>query len=903
MTVSSSTNRVSYSGNGTLTSFAYTFKIFDQNDLTVILRGSQGTETTQTITTHYTVTGVGSASGGNVVFGTAPANGVTVVILREQPLTQGLDLVANDPFPAQSLEEALDKLTFMSQKHEEELSRAIKASRTNTLTGSEFTISATDRANKVFTFDSAGNLSITSELGTFRGAWLPNSAYKERDIVKDTSTGNIFLVNTAHTSSGSTPLTANANSAKYDLIVDANSATLSKNAAAASATAAATSETNAGNSASAAATSATNAANSATASAASATSAAASFDDFDDRYLGAKSTSGGNPTVDNDGNALIDGALFFDTTNNVLMVYNLGTTTWLRTTPTSSDQTAINAVNADATDIGTVAGISSEVQSVAAKASLITSDFVYDLNTVAVTDVINDINTLATSDIVSDLNTLATSDFVSDLNTLATASNVTAIDNVSGSISNVNTVASNISGINDFAARYRIGTSNPSTGLDSGDLFYNTSTNQMLVYNGSVWVALNANDAATLTIFEFTATAGQTVFTGNDSNGVTLNYNTSNSLIAFNGVILPPEDYTTTSATVLTLDADAAASAGDSLQIYSFTSFTVAQPFLGTSNGDLNIALQDDRLLLTSTDASATAEPNIELYRNSASPADADGIGSILFTGEESTGAKETYAAIEATVDDITDGTENGSLTIKVRNTTGEDPKFIRTTFDSNNRRIIFKDHQVLRWEDHHSTSHDCTLTWAIPSANSSVKLPNASGAIGHLAFDSQAFSTTTVSQVQFQNIPDRFSDAEIHFRCQPATDAQPLNITFNDANGAEITTSDAYEWHYLENGSAANGTATNLIQICGNVGTANYEGISGKLTISGLRQSHANSPPASVFGQYVMINDSGALKSGSFFGTLNTANQQEVGGIRFKFSSGNFASRFFRAYGLRNTE
>ena len=141
MTVSSSTNRVSYSGNGSLTTFAYTFKIFDEGDLTVILRASDGTETVQTITTHYTVTNVGNASGGNVEFVTAPTSTQTVVILREQPLTQGLDLVPNDPFPAQSLEEALDKIVFMTQKHEEELGRAIKASRTNTITGSEFTIS------------------------------------------------------------------------------------------------------------------------------------------------------------------------------------------------------------------------------------------------------------------------------------------------------------------------------------------------------------------------------------------------------------------------------------------------------------------------------------------------------------------------------------------------------------------------------------------------------------------------------------------------------------------------------------------------------------------------------------------------------------------------------------------
>ena len=78
-------------------------------------------------------------------------------------------------------------------------------------------------------------------------------------------------------------------------------------------------------------------------------------------------------------------------------------------TSVAGNETNINAAVSNATNINTVAGISSDVTTVAGKASLITSDFVSDLNTVAVTDVINDINTLATSDIVADLNTLATS--------------------------------------------------------------------------------------------------------------------------------------------------------------------------------------------------------------------------------------------------------------------------------------------------------------------------------------------------------------------------------------------------------------------------------------------------------------------------------------------------------------
>jgi hypothetical protein len=90
-----------------------------------------------------------------------------------------------------------------------------------------------------------------------------------------------------------------------------------------SATAAATSASAAATSATNAATSETNAANSATAAASSATDAAASYDDFDDRYLGAKASA---PATDNDGDALITGALYFNTTTDIMYVY--GSSGW-----------------------------------------------------------------------------------------------------------------------------------------------------------------------------------------------------------------------------------------------------------------------------------------------------------------------------------------------------------------------------------------------------------------------------------------------------------------------------------------------------------------------------------------------------------------------------------------------
>ena len=162
MTVSSTNTRNSYSGNGSTTVFAYTFKIFDDDDITVIIRtDSTGAETTKTKTTHYSVSGVGVASGGNITFGSAPASGETVVLLRTTARTQTTDYTPNDPFPAATHEDALDKLTFMVQELEETVGRSLKVSKTNVIATSEFTTSAADRANKLLSFDGSGNLTVT----------------------------------------------------------------------------------------------------------------------------------------------------------------------------------------------------------------------------------------------------------------------------------------------------------------------------------------------------------------------------------------------------------------------------------------------------------------------------------------------------------------------------------------------------------------------------------------------------------------------------------------------------------------------------------------------------------------------------------------------------------------------
>ena len=69
--------------------------------------------------------------------------------------------------------------------------------------------------------------------------------------------------------------------------------------------------------------------------------------------------------------------------------------------------------------------------------------------------------------------------------------------------------------------------------------------------------------------------------------------------------------------------------------------------------------------IVTSTDAGAGAGPTLKLLRDSSSPADADLIGQILFNGDDSGGAETVYASIDSQIDDVTGGTEDGTLLIK----------------------------------------------------------------------------------------------------------------------------------------------------------------------------------------------------------------------------------------------
>jgi hypothetical protein len=335
ITISDTEPRVQYTATAGQVSFSVPFEFFDNADL-VVIKTANNADTTLSYNSspstalQYSVSGAGQTGGGSISLGGSGATlNDKITIYRNLAIARSTDFPTSGAFQVESLNTELDKIIAMIQQNERDLKFSPKALAT---TSNTYNLTFPNlEANKVLTVNSSGDgLVFSADIGSYEGNWATATGYNLRDIVKQssgsdsTTLNNIYICNTAHTSTGSY-LTQNDTSNwtllinvadAANAVVDAEAAQTAAEAAQVAAeiaqTAAELAETNAE-------TAETNASASASAAAASAASAATLLDNFDDIYLGSFAT---DPTLDNDGDPLTAGDLYFNTVSSTLQVYS-----------------------------------------------------------------------------------------------------------------------------------------------------------------------------------------------------------------------------------------------------------------------------------------------------------------------------------------------------------------------------------------------------------------------------------------------------------------------------------------------------------------------------------------------------------------------------------------------------
>ena len=516
--ISAVTPRVQYTvGNTPDSTFDYSFPIFEDADISVYV-GS----TKKTLTTHYTVSGAGTTSGGTVTMTTGNAvSNATVTLVRNITIARTTDFPASGAFQVDSLNTELDRITAVQQELEDDIGRSLRLA------------------------DEDATATLTIPL---------KDARKGRYLAFNTTTGN------AEAGPTQTDATAIASvTSDIALLADIQDGTTATNA------------------------------------------------------ITTLANIHGNVTTvaDIHGNVT---TIATGTTGGNSNLTNLNTIA-TGTTGGNANLTQINAVASDLTDINAVAGKATEIgrlgttDAVADMALLGDSAIITDMGMLAVQDVIDDMAQLADSTIITNMANLNASGVITNINNLNASGVITNIANLNASgvltnianlnasgvltnianlnatdvIANIGTVATNVNGVNSFADRYRVASSAPTGSLDVGDLYFDTTANELKVYKSSGWSAAGSTVNGTSARFHYNISGTPNSVTGADANGNTLAYDAGFADVYVNGVRMSPDDITITSGTSVVFSSNLAD--GDDVDIVAFGTFNVANI---VSTGALN---------------------------------------------------------------------------------------------------------------------------------------------------------------------------------------------------------------------------------------------------------------------------------------------------------------------------
>jgi len=562
MTINIANNnpRINYTATSGQTVFTVPFEFFENTDIKVYVEG-----TLKTITTHYSVTG-GNGSTGTVTMNAGVTLNNEVTLVRDVPLERTTDLTAN--YNAASLDGQLDRIVAEVADLNDRVSRTIQINDYELASG--LLLPALDsRKGKTIQFNtSSGALevgptgadltaigSVTSEIATLAGI-----------------SGNITTVASANAA-----VTAVSNSMTS---VNAINAALSN-------------------------------VNSVAGAITNINLVGGSISDVNDVADSLGEISAVQAKLTNIDTVAVASTNIGTVAGSIAQVNNVSSKI-ADVTGVNTNMSAITTANANSSNINLVASSIDDVNDVGTVITKVTTvaDNIANVNLVGpvaqyMSDVANNITAISAvaplagdlSNVTNNLSAIqaaATNATNAANSATAAASSATSIGNAettttANAVAAANSAAAAATALDNFDDKYLgVKSSDPTVDNDGdaliqGALYFSSSSSAMQVYDGANWIAASSSGVASLTLFEYTATAGQTAFSGNDDNGLSMSFIAANLLVTMNGVILDPSDYTTTTGLTVTLDVGAAV--GDVVNIYAFKSFQVADTVPATTGG------------------------------------------------------------------------------------------------------------------------------------------------------------------------------------------------------------------------------------------------------------------------------------------------------------------------------